>query len=445
MSQPGRHYLALVARAQAKNIPWAAHLELTHRCNLRCRHCFQLRDDLPGEVDTASWKRILGELRAAGTFVVTLSGGEALLRHDFFEIAAHARSLGLALRIFTNGLLLTEENALRIAALRPLAVEVSVFSVRAAIHDRVTTAPGSLEKALAGVRRLRALEVPVLLKAPLLDENTPHHQELEALARALGCEVSFDPGIVPRFDGDVGVTRCRAAEPDLEQFFGKPEVRAREEGRREPKRADEPVCGIARSFAVVNPSADMVPCAILAAPAGNVLREGVARVWREAPLMKKLRGVRWGDLHGCAGCGRSGYCDRCGAVALLEDADFAGPSRRACATAELKERAYGWTAPIQIGSRPQPAHRVVERIGREEIEALAGGDAPWQREARRGPQAVAPALLPIAGQGGQRSGGQHPYRMVERVGHEHRGPCGGDVVRPIQQGLQRRAVGEAGS
>ncbi|HEY6105429.1 MAG TPA: SPASM domain-containing protein, partial [Anaeromyxobacteraceae bacterium] len=103
--------------------------------------------------------------------------------------------------------------------------------------------------------------------------------------------------------------------------------------------------GMARSFLVVSPEGELLPCPMLQTSAGSVREERLDVLWREAPLLRRLRARSFGDLDGCGTCPRSGYCDRCSAIALLEDGDLDGPSSRACHVAELRERAWGLPAP----------------------------------------------------------------------------------------------------
>jgi hypothetical protein len=70
------------------------------------------------------------------------------------------------------------------------------------------------------------------------------------------------------------------------------------------------------------------------------------------PPARRARGC--GALPVCGGCPRSGYCDRCSALALLEDGDLDGPSSRACSIAEARERAWGVPPPADA---PAPVRR----------------------------------------------------------------------------------------
>ncbi len=72
-------------KALAMGIPLTVQLDLTYRCNERCVHCYLDHDD-HGEMTTAEYKKLLDELAEAGVFFLTMSGGEIMLRKDFFEI-----------------------------------------------------------------------------------------------------------------------------------------------------------------------------------------------------------------------------------------------------------------------------------------------------------------------------------------------------------------------
>ncbi len=345
-------FTALQALAAARNVPLTAMLELTYRCNARCVHCFQGRSTAPRELTAGEWMAAVDQARSAGALIVSLSGGEAMLSPSFWAVAEHARAIGLAVRVFTNGLLLSRANVARLAALRPLSVEVSIFSLRPERHEAVTGVPGSLARALRGLFRLRRAGVPLVLKCPLLSVSGDDHAQVRALAERLGAGVVFDPQIVPRLDGDPAPTRCRGDDATLASFFADPVSQPPGAGALVPVAPDRAPCGMARSFLVVSPEGELLPCPVLQMSAGNVRSARLDVLWREAPLLRRLRARTFGALQGCGTCPRSGYCHRCSALALLEDGDLDGPSSRACHLAELRERAWGLPAPA---GAPDPA------------------------------------------------------------------------------------------
>jgi len=80
------------------SIPLRAIIELTYRCPFNCVHCYCDRSSSGVELSTAQIKDILHQLAQSSTLMLTLTGGDILVRTDFFEIARYARELRFALR-----------------------------------------------------------------------------------------------------------------------------------------------------------------------------------------------------------------------------------------------------------------------------------------------------------------------------------------------------------
>src|SRR5579864_8071372 len=106
----------MLAKAQQLNIPLNAQIDLTYRCNERCVHCYLDHDD-HGEMTTAEIKGLLDQMAEAGVFFVTFSGGEIMMRRDFFEILEHAHARTFSIKLKTNGVLIRKKEAERIRAL----------------------------------------------------------------------------------------------------------------------------------------------------------------------------------------------------------------------------------------------------------------------------------------------------------------------------------------
>ena len=79
-------------KATAQGIPLSAHIDITWRCNERCVHCY-LDHEGKNEMSTDEIKDVIRQLEDAGTFFLSISGGEPLLRRDCFEILEYARAL----------------------------------------------------------------------------------------------------------------------------------------------------------------------------------------------------------------------------------------------------------------------------------------------------------------------------------------------------------------
>jgi heme d1 biosynthesis radical SAM protein NirJ len=159
---------------------------LVRRCNLCCEHCYSISADIdfPGELTTAEVYHALDDLKAFGVPVLILSGGEPLLRLDLFEIAARAKSLGLYVALSTNGTLIDEPAARRIAATGFDYVGISLDGTEAT-HDRFRRMQGGYRAALDGIRLCREQGVKLGLRFTLTQRNAP---ELPAMLDLLDQE-----------------------------------------------------------------------------------------------------------------------------------------------------------------------------------------------------------------------------------------------------------------
>ena len=188
----GDSLMQLIAlKAERRRVPLNVHFELTYRCNEQCIHCFcvvphgQEEEAKKRELTYDEITRVLDDLAEMGGLHLTLSGGEVLVRRDFFDIAAYAEERGFVLRIFTNGIGLTRERIERIAALEPLTVELSIFSADPAVHDGITRVPGSFDRLIRNVHRLKAHGLRVYLKTVVMKPNIADLLKLRELGKDL--------------------------------------------------------------------------------------------------------------------------------------------------------------------------------------------------------------------------------------------------------------------
>jgi len=144
----------MAAKALKLNIPLSVQLDLTYRCNERCVHCYLDHDD-HGEMTTAEIKELLDQMADAGVFYLTVSGGEIMMRRDFFEILEHARLRTFCIKLKTNGVLIRTKEAQRLRELGVESVQISIYSHRSEVHDAITKLPGSFRQSIEAVRLLR--------------------------------------------------------------------------------------------------------------------------------------------------------------------------------------------------------------------------------------------------------------------------------------------------
>lgn len=138
---------------QPTGSPLAIVWNFTNSCNLHCAHCYQdAGEKASNELSTSEALQVVEEIAQAGVAALSFSGGEPLARKDFFEVAQRAADLGLSLSISTNGTLITRETVRRLLDVGIETVAISIDSLTPDFHDEFRGAPGSWDKAWAGVR-----------------------------------------------------------------------------------------------------------------------------------------------------------------------------------------------------------------------------------------------------------------------------------------------------
>jgi heme d1 biosynthesis radical SAM protein NirJ len=129
----------------------------------------------------------MDDLKAFRVPVLILSGGEPLLRADIYDIARRAKSLGFYVGLSSNGALIDDGHAARIAEIGFDYIGVSLDGI-GATHDRFRGKEGAFEASLAGVRRLRNRNLKVGLRFTMTMDNQGELDPLLALAEHEGVD-----------------------------------------------------------------------------------------------------------------------------------------------------------------------------------------------------------------------------------------------------------------
>jgi radical SAM protein with 4Fe4S-binding SPASM domain len=322
------------AKALKMGIPLSVQLDLTYRCNERCVHCYLDHHD-HGEMTTTEIKDLLDQMADAGVFYLTISGGEILMRRDFFEILEYARMRTFCIKLKTNGLLIRKKEADRIKALGVESVQISIYSHRPEVHDAITKMPGSLEQSIKAMRLLRAHGLHVIVANVLMVQNVHDYSGVKELAAELGAQFIIDPTITPMMDGDRSILSLNVNEAALKEVFRNEALVGNvEEFCAPPQGADEDAlnslpCSAGHTACYVSPYGDVYPCVQFPLPSGNVRRTKFADIWRDSPQLNEVRSITLRDMPTCSKCTHGGSCTRCPGLAYLEG-NMRGPSYQDC-------------------------------------------------------------------------------------------------------------------
>ena len=160
--------------------PVQAFFEVTYRCNLRCDMCHYLEiieetesnKTYKNEMSAEEVKKAISKLPRFS--LITFTGGEAFMKSDFMEILEFATRRH-KVHIITNGTTLSDkvvEDLMRLRLKSFWGTGLFYMGVSLeggeALHDGITTIPGSFKKTTQGLERLVARRKDLKSKYPLL-------------------------------------------------------------------------------------------------------------------------------------------------------------------------------------------------------------------------------------------------------------------------------------
>jgi MoaA/NifB/PqqE/SkfB family radical SAM enzyme len=302
-------------------------VELTYGCNLRCVHCYNPTHQARGEMDGEQVKRILRELVQEGCLWVGFTGGELLTRRDAIPLMQYARSLGLVVSVVTNATLVTDDVAEQLKELAPYQVDVSLYGATAETYEAVTRVPGSFHPFVQGVDRLRAQNLPILLKLVMMTLNVHELETMRRFAESRGLLYEVFTEIHPRVTGSVSPLAYRLAPEQCFDIW-----RARAEDSKNAESAPKPVCGNAgalfeclcgKSSAAVTPHGEMNLCLSMHTPRYDLKSGSIAGGWKH--LQTVVSDAQAGAQYECGRCEMAVDCTRGTMDGWLEQGRFDGP------------------------------------------------------------------------------------------------------------------------
>lgn len=171
--------------------PRTVDMEITARCNLRCKYCYYFDNKAVNYVDLPKeeWLQFFDELGRCAVMNVNLAGGEPFIREDLPELLDGIVRNRMRFAILSNGSLISDEIASFIAGTKRCSyVQVSIDGSTPDVHDSCR-GKGSFIKAIQGIRTLQRNGVHVAVRVTIHHNNV---QDLENIARFLLEDLNLD-------------------------------------------------------------------------------------------------------------------------------------------------------------------------------------------------------------------------------------------------------------
>lgn len=338
--------------------------EITARCNNNCRHCYinlPARDKLTKdkELSFEEIKEIVNEAVSLGALWCLITGGEPLLRYDFFDIYLYLKKKGLLVSVFTNGTLIAEEHVKLFKKYPPRDIEISVYGVTEETYERVTRRPGSYAAFIRGLELLLSSGVKLRLKAMAMRSNIHELADIARFCRRYTKDYfRFDPLLHLRYDGDASRNaeiRAERLTPDEIVMIECADEERFTALKRDCHKLIDPQfanikcghlfhCGAGNSSFALSYNGLFRLCPSLWHPDCSYdLRKGnLIDAWQNfVPMVRDMRSERREFLEKCGACPLINLCLWCPAHAHLETGEMDAPVDSFCQTAHARGEALG--------------------------------------------------------------------------------------------------------
>lgn len=323
--------------------------EVTHACNLACRHCLSAcGKPHPDELTTAEALALIDEMARLRIFTVTLGGGEPLMRPDLWALLERITEHGMCARLSTNGWAVTEETLRRLEGLNVFMVQISVDGP-AETHDRLRGRAGSFERAVGALRLFKEAGCATMMTAAASAANLGEAPALLRLAAEVGAtalklasnvplgrarrnrrELGLGPREVRYLAMEVAEQARELGVADMLQVDGLfPWLLDPEPDGGPAEVAPGPGCSAGVSELVVSYDGQVFPCPYMRRTVvGQVRRTGLEEIWSRGPGLAELREFDARRIEGrCGSCGHLGRSCHggCRGAALAAHGRLYGP------------------------------------------------------------------------------------------------------------------------
>jgi len=165
-------------------------IETTAYCNQKCDYCYnEWREDGGAALDKADrdklFQRVQKLLDAVDLDHATVTGGEPFSHPRIFELFDLLRERGVSIQIISNGSMINDALAARLAPYGMRYVQITLNGPDEASHA-AHVGPGYFERTLGGIRALRAAGVPVVGCTVVTKKNAARVGEILELFLSLG-------------------------------------------------------------------------------------------------------------------------------------------------------------------------------------------------------------------------------------------------------------------
>ena len=315
-----------------------------NRCNLRCAHCYQEGyqfEDLTFDKLLLIAEQITGALKKWNMRGrISLTGGEPFLSPYLLPLVDYLEQNEAIKQfdILTNGTCITQDHLSALSKSKKLhQIQISLDGPNSEIHDAVRGA-GTFDKAMEAIKNLQHHRIEVSFMFTLMKQNMNHALEIIDLAEKCKVNAVTIERVTPC--GHSNIADILTKE-EIRDVYEKITLRANNVSDRLTVRRLRPLwintahlntkhaskiggfCPVGFTSLAILHDGTVLPCRRLNVPIGNILTDGLFKIWYDSDVLWKIRDKAnlQGKCHNCANIER---CGGCRAIAYETTGDFMG-------------------------------------------------------------------------------------------------------------------------
>jgi radical SAM protein with 4Fe4S-binding SPASM domain len=279
-------------------------LSLVDKCNLNCIYCYATeRPESTNKLTKEDHCKLIAEINGISEKVnIVLTGGEPLLSPHALELAEYAKERNNQVQLLTNGTLITEQNAERIAETFSL-IKISIDGSTPAIND-FHRGEGTFLKALRGFELLKKHNAPVQISMTVTKKNI---QDIEAMTKKFGSSLTFAPLFVAgraKTNKELSITGKEYYEA-LSSVNGVRPLSYLCSSLAASKQKRIMKCAIGDGEISISENGDVYPCQLLHFPefkAGNIKQQSLKTIYEDSEVLKSCRKLTVLEIPECRKC-----------------------------------------------------------------------------------------------------------------------------------------------
>jgi radical SAM protein with 4Fe4S-binding SPASM domain len=238
----------------------------------------------------------------------------------------------MAVRLKTNGTLLTAAAAEKYAQAGVSAVEVSLYGASPQTHDKFTRVAGSFSKTVAGVKAAKAFAMQATINFIMHRGCVDEFNQMLELADELGVNHGLSMEMTARYDGTTDSLDLRLTKEDLMRLYS---GERRDYFANALNTTNSVQCACARTNAGIGFDGTVYPCIGAPLASGDLREQSFAEIWKKSEVFRWIRGLSLKDFKSCEPCQVRTYCQRSSGAIHTNTGDYTGKEDWTCMQASL--------------------------------------------------------------------------------------------------------------